>query len=105
MPTRAKLHKSRRQRSQTSAPRHSAARRGYGRQWRRLRAEVLAGEPLCRLCRKEGAPPTLATEVDHIIPTRGESDPKHYDRDNLQPLCKTHHSRKTIEDTRQGMTR
>lgn len=42
---------------------------------------------------------TPATEVDHILPKRlGGSD----DDDNLQALCKHHHSSKTVREMRGG---
>lgn len=59
---------------------------GYGRQWRKLRAQVLEEEPFCRLC---GAP---GVEVDHIIGrARGGTD----DRSNLRGLCHSCHAIKT----------
>lgn len=71
--------------------RKSAARRGYDRRWRRLRQLVLTREPFCRMC---GAP---ATEVDHIIPlSRGGTNAL----ENLQPLCKRCHARKTMRELR-----
>lgn len=75
--------------------RGSAASRGYGARWRRLRLMFLHEHPLCALC---GAP---ATEVDHIIPIRlGGSN----DAANLQALCKPCHSTKTArEDGRWGV--
>lgn len=63
-----------------------------GAAWRRLRASVLADEPLCRDCKARGIV-TEATEVDHH-----DNDPKNNDRDNLVPLCKPCHSRKTQAD-------
>ena len=66
--------------------RGSAASRGYGHCWRRLRRWVLAAGPLCVVCGR------LATDVDHIVPRRlGGTD----SLDNLQPLCHECHSRKT----------
>ena len=62
--------------------------------WRRLRAQVLQQEPLCRLC-LNAHPRRLrpAEEVDHIVDVRdGGSD----QRSNLQALCRRCHSRKTI---------
>jgi len=48
-------------------------------------------EPLCRHCKREGRI-TAAVDVDHIVARRdGGSD----DHDNLQSLCKRHHSIKT----------
>ena len=37
-----------------------------------------------------------AIEVDHILPL--EDGGAMYDEENLQPLCKPHHSRKTARD-------
>jgi 5-methylcytosine-specific restriction protein A len=47
--------------------RGTAAQRGYGGDWRRLRAQVLREEPICRLCEAEKRY-TVSTHVDHIIP-------------------------------------
>ncbi len=70
-------------------PRGSSAERGYGAAWRRLRGLILAREPLCRSC---GRP---AQEVDHIVPRAlGGSDR----RENLQALCSSCHSAKTLRD-------
>ncbi len=79
--------------------RGSSAARGYDRRWRKLRAQVLAGEPLCRECGKIGRV-TAATDVDHIVARRrGGTD----DRSNLQPLCGLCHAAKTArEDGRWG---
>lgn len=67
--------------------RGTAAARGYGSAWQRLRARFLRSHPLCATgC---GAP---ASDVDHIRPRRdGGSDAW----DNLQALCGAHHKRKT----------
>lgn len=66
--------------------RPSAARRGYGRAWRAIRAAFLRDHPLCAC----GAP---ATEADHIVSLRrGGSN----SRANLQALCKPCHTRKTV---------
>lgn len=63
---------------------------GYGRAWQKLRMFVLRREPMCRSC---GA---AANEVDHIRPrSMGGTD----DLDNLQPLCKPCHSRKTLKES------
>ena len=89
-------------------PRPSASRRGYGATWQRIRALHLDLEPLCVEC----FPTALAdaTEVDHIVPRALWDDPSktaylrqigapsHPDDDrNLRSLCKTHHSRKTVQ--------
>jgi len=38
---------------------------------------------------------TLATQVDHIQPVLGPSDPLFWEHTNHQPLCHSHHSQKT----------
>ena len=60
--------------------------------WRKLRAHVLAGEPLCRHCTAMGLT-VAATEIDHR-----DNNPANNDRVNLCPLCKPCHSRKTGRD-------
>lgn len=60
--------------------------------WQRLRACVLAGEPLCRHCTAEGKT-VIATDVDHR-----DGNPGNNNAVNLQPLCHAHHSRKTAQD-------
>lgn len=61
--------------------------------WRRLRAWVLANNPLCVMCQALHVV-CVATEVDHIIPHRGDRQ-LFWDPVNLQGLCATHHSEKT----------
>lgn len=61
-------------------------------QWQKLRAQVLAQEPLCRDCHKRQII-TPATDVDHI-----SGDPSDNSMDNLQPLCHSCHSIKTARD-------
>ena len=80
---------------QLERTRESATARGYTQpEWRARRDYVLQREPLCRTCKTLGRV-TLAHEVDHIVPrTRGGTD----DDDNLQPLCKACHSRKTAQE-------
>jgi len=71
-----------------------ANERGYDWNWRKLRSLVLAREPLCRECARRGKI-VAATEVDHIVPlSRGGTN----ELDNLQPLCKSCHSRKTAKE-------
>ncbi len=71
---------------QQGGTRASAARRGYDRKWRRVRAAYLKRHPWCVVC---GEP---ATNVDHIVArVDGGSDKW----DNLQSLCHSDHSRKT----------
>src|SRR5690606_26070474 len=75
--------------------RASAARRGYGRVWQRLRRMQLRREPLCRAGR--GGDKRAATEVDHIVAL---VDGGTNESDNLQSLCKGCHSRKTAAENR-----
>mgnify|MGYP003651026733 CR=1 FL=1 len=71
--------------------RGSAASRGYGSRWRRLRRMILNRHPLCVHC--DGS--VAATEVDHIVPrAAGGNDAP----ENLQGLCKSCHSRKTATE-------
>jgi 5-methylcytosine-specific restriction enzyme A len=60
--------------------------------WQRLRASVLAGDPLCKHCMQRGIL-VLATDVDHV-----SGDPSDNSERNLQPLCHECHSRKTAAD-------
>ena len=63
-----------------------------GAAWRKLRASVLRGAPLCEHCNKRGLI-VQATDVDHI-----DDDPSNNDRDNLSSLCHSCHSHKTMRD-------
>lgn len=73
--------------------RPSAARRGYGARWRRVRAMFLAAHPIC--CDPFGLHServVAATDVDHVVPRRrGGADVE----DNFQSLCHGCHSHKT----------
>ncbi|MFN3424881.1 MAG: HNH endonuclease signature motif containing protein [Novosphingobium meiothermophilum] len=63
----------------------------YGQRHRKLRALLLAYEPVCRVCKR-----ALATEADHIVPRcKGGGD----DLDNLQPLCRPCHAEKTARES------
>jgi 5-methylcytosine-specific restriction protein A len=89
----------RQERKRVDERRGTSSERGYGAHWRKLRALVLREEPLCRECAKIGCV-VAATDVDHVIPrARGGTD----ERNNLQPLCASHHSQKTAsQDGRWG---
>lgn len=73
----------------TSDGRPSASARGYDARWRRLRDVILRERPICERCRREAA-----TDVDHIVRREaGGTD----ERSNLQSLCHSCHSAKTVE--------
>ena len=76
-----------------SSDRVSGSGRGYGAAWRKARKKYLTEHPLCVKCRKQGRY-VKATDVDHIIPHRGNLD-LFWDRNNWQALCHSCHSRKT----------
>lgn len=72
----------------TNEPRASAARRGYGRRWRRIRDRYLAKHPFC----ETDECGDLGVDVHHKVPKRlGGSD----EDSNLMTQCKRHHSQKT----------
>jgi len=73
--------------------RGGADARGYDASWCKARTLFLRQHPLCVECRKEGKL-TPATVVDHIIPHRGDKA-LFWDINNWQPLCATHHNKKT----------
>ena len=70
-----------------------ATARGYDSDWRALRAEVLAAEPMCRQCARQGIE-RRAQMVDHIEPIRIAPE-RRLDPTNCQPLCWPCHRRKT----------
>ena len=68
----------------------------YDRRWRKISALHLARHPLCAECQRAGRL-TSATETHHIIAVAdGGTDAE----DNLMGLCKSCHSRITLEETR-----
>lgn len=64
--------------------------------WQPLRADQLAREPFCRECRKRGIR-EYATDVDHIVDHKGDWT-LFLDPGNLQSLCHSCHSKKTMFD-------
>lgn len=63
-----------------------------GAAWQKLRAQVLAEEPLCRECLEQGRTEP-STDCDHI-----DGNPGNNERSNLQGLCHACHSTKTAAD-------
>lgn len=70
--------------------------RGYGTAWDRLREQVMQRDKrLCQPCLRKSNRPTVATQVDHIVPkARGGTD----DLSNLQAICGPCHTAKTARD-------
>lgn len=61
-----------------------------------LRPMQLLREPFCRECAKRGLR-VWATDVDHVVDHKGDWA-RFVDRDNLESLCHSCHSRKTMRD-------
>lgn len=90
------------------AGKSTAAARGYGADWQRVRAKHLAKHPHCVFCLRDlgmshlspvdvvlqcaqrGIAEPVGTIGDHIIPHRGD-DRLRLDPANVQTLCKPHH--------------
>lgn len=66
-----------------------------------LRLKHLSSHPFCVVCREEGKTTIECVPkpaiVDHIRPHRGRPE-LFFDESNLQTMCKSHHSKKTIQD-------
>lgn len=80
--------------------RKNSYQRGYTKKWQKARADYLAAHPYCVECEKQGRR-TLATDVDHIIPHRGDQK-LFWDQSNWQSLCHSCHSIKTIKEENGG---
>ena len=74
--------------------RGSAAARGSGSDWRKLRRWYLARHPLCEHCLTRGITKP-AQDVDHKQPFAGKRDRLRLDPNNLQALCRACHNVKT----------
>ncbi len=61
-------------------------------QWKRMSKQKLNDNPICQDCEKR-----LSTEVDHITPHHGDLK-LFFDYLNLQALCKSCHSKKTVKE-------
>lgn len=72
----------------------SAARRGYDREWARIRREYLWFHPYCQWQDCTRAP----AEVDHI-----DGDTSNCAWDNLRALCSYHHKYRTARDQPGGV--
>ena len=81
-------------RRETERRRNAVKNKLYNRQWERARRQFLLEHPLCVTCERNGIV-TAANEVDHIVPHRGDRV-LFWDQSNLQSLCRSCHSRKTV---------
>ena len=75
--------------------RGSAASRGYDKDHRRWRSEVLDRDPVCVVCLESGRV-TASEEADHIVALR---DGGGWELENGQGLCGLCHRRKTGTET------
>jgi 5-methylcytosine-specific restriction protein A len=85
--------------------RETSNQRGYGYKWQQARAQYLRENPLCMCteCQAGLLRVVPATDVDHIIPHKGNMK-LFWDRNNWQALSKSCHSKKTAkEDGRWGV--
>ena len=73
--------------------RGTASQRGYDKDWRRFRRQMLAERPLCQDCEATGQT-TAAAEVHHILKLRDNYDLR-LEPTNVMCLCKACHSRRT----------
>lgn len=64
-------------------------------QWQKIRKIKLQQSPFCEECKKNGTI-VVGKIVDHIIPIKQGGAP--YDLNNLQTLCWSCHSRKSIQE-------
>lgn len=65
-------------------------------EWRRYSKARLRKRKWCEGCKGKGQD-TLATETDHIVPY-GNDIKLFWDKSNHQSLCKSCHSRKTVQE-------
>ena len=66
--------------------------KNYSRDWKNLSKMIRAREPFCRMCMIKNLY-TLSQCVDHI-----DGNPNNNNEDNLQALCWSCHSSKTLAD-------
>lgn len=67
-------------------------------QWQKFSSNYLKKNRLCKICLEEGRT-VIALNVDHVQPLiHFHGNP--YDLSNLQPLCKSCHSKKTKQENK-----
>jgi len=89
-------HRRERQR-ENALRRGKTAERGYGADWRRLRAVKLRTDPICEI--RTHCHGLVASEVDHIRPVRERPDLR-LEWSNLQSTCHGCHVAKTKQEVR-----
>ena len=72
----------------------SSNAKGYTYRWQKEREAYLIRNPLCENCLNKHDVIRAATEVDHIIPHKGDMK-LFWNTDNWNGLCKSCHSKKT----------
>ncbi len=75
------------------ATRPNSAARGYGRDWKQVRAQFLSNHPHCSV--QHCSEPS--TEADHILSVCDRPDLR-LAFHNLRAFCKPHHSQRTARD-------
>jgi len=73
--------------------RPNSSQRGYDYAWQKFRKSYLQRNPLCLFCKEKGFL-ISANEVDHIKPLAEHPELK-FVNENLRPLCKSCHSKRT----------
>ena len=86
----------RQQRAFADRQRGTRTERGYSNVWLKAAKAFLIAHPLCAECERQGKV-TPATEVDHIVPHKGDKK-LFWDQNNWQSLCHECHSRKTARE-------
>lgn len=96
MPTRPPTHRPVPRAPRPAQTKDLPGQRFYDGQWRATRTRFLAQHPFCVATLEDGKTTcgAVATDVDHIIPHRGDRA-LFLDWKNLQALCHGCHSRKT----------
>ena len=86
-------HKKQMDKQYNQHQRDPASNKRYGRSWKRIRDRYIKANPLCEECKNQGKL-TPAEEIHHIIPLSKDGG---NNEENLMSLCKSCHSRITVE--------